>query len=181
MATIDVHELTDSELRKKIKELGKDVGPITKTTRPIWEKRLIKLLAENNGTEVSEPKKERRKSAGRSTTVTASRSSSRSKTPPRTSNRGKKLAMFSSDEELEEASVRSVQTSPVGFPSPTVSLTSIIDRNKTTDSSSKITATASPAFKKQIETSKRRSFGQINTESASKRKITTSSQVGEEP
>ncbi|XP_066919549.1 LEM protein 2-like [Clytia hemisphaerica] len=125
MATVNVAELSDSELRKKIKELGKEAGPITKTTRHIWEKRLLKYLAEND--EVDAPvvaKKERRKSGGRAaavssltSTTSSSRSSSRTKTPTRNS---KKLAMFSSDEEPEEASLRSVQTSPIGFPSPNV-------------------------------------------------------------
>lgn len=120
MASINVAELTDSELRKKIKELGKDAGPITKTTRPIWEKKLAKLLAEKNEVVQEEPKKERRKSKGRVAAAPVVAPPAQKKTPTRSTAKGKKLAMFSSDEEPEEAILRSVQTSPIGFPSPTV-------------------------------------------------------------
>ena len=134
MASINVAELSDNELRKKIKELGKDAGPITKTTRPIWERKLTKLMAEQNGVAQEEPKKERRKSKGRPPAAAPPAPSAQKKTPSRTTAKGKKLAMFSSDEEPEEATLRSVQTSPIGFPSPTVVADKIEVKNKKTSS-----------------------------------------------
>ena len=119
-SSINVTELSDSELRKKIKELGKDAGPITKTTRPIWEKRLVKLLAEKDGVVQEEPKKDRRKSKSRATAAAAPVVPAPKKTPTRATAKTKTLAMFSSDEEPEEAVLKSIQTSPIGFPSPTV-------------------------------------------------------------
>lgn len=39
-------QLTDEELREKLVEFGEDVGPLTITTRPLWEKRLKTLMRE---------------------------------------------------------------------------------------------------------------------------------------
>lgn len=82
------------------------------------------FLAEKDQTDAPEPepKKERRKSVGRPATRTTN---GRSKTTPaRSSTKNKKLAVFSSDEEVaeDEATVKSVNTSPIGFPSPEVSI-----------------------------------------------------------
>jgi len=42
MANVNV--LSDADLRKKLKDLGVSAGPITKTTRSSWVKKLTKLL-----------------------------------------------------------------------------------------------------------------------------------------
>lgn len=42
------NRLSDDDLRRSLQEYGEDVGPITPTTRSIWEKRLL-TLRKNNG------------------------------------------------------------------------------------------------------------------------------------
>ena len=129
MADVNVTGLSDSELRKSLKDLGQNVGPITKSTRNLWEKKLIKLLESSNENEEKKEKKTRRKSGrvttAASNTTTSTRASTRTKTPSRS--RNKKLAVFSSDDDEEDNSVdqlptKSAQTSPIGFPSPEVSV-----------------------------------------------------------
>ena len=159
MASVNVAELSDSELRKKIKELGKDAGPITKTTRPIWEKKLVKLLAEKDGVVQEEPKKERRKSKGRGA---AAVSPAPKKTPSRSTAKGKKLAMFSSDEEPEQAILKSVQTSPIGFPSPTV-ITQRLEIKKTSSPVQNGKNYIAPSTTSSLITTRRKSSNIFNS------------------
>ncbi|XP_054712466.1 inner nuclear membrane protein Man1-like isoform X2 [Uloborus diversus] len=41
------NRLSDEELRRRLQEYGQDVGPITSTTRSIWEKKLLSLRKAN--------------------------------------------------------------------------------------------------------------------------------------
>jgi len=90
MDEVNVSELSDSDLRKKLISFGASVGPITSTTRGILEKKLRKFLqgattaATNGVSEPTPPEKEKSKSSRRSS---AGRRSSR------------KFAPISSDEE----------------------------------------------------------------------------------
>lgn len=43
----DVEALIDQELKEELEKLGKDVGPITDTTRVVYQKMLARLMAEN--------------------------------------------------------------------------------------------------------------------------------------
>lgn len=115
-----VDQLTDSELRKQLKSYGQDVGPITKTTRRLWEKKLEKFQLSGPPDKKEEELKgkttRRRSSISRQSTATRAASPSRRKSTAKS----KKLAPFSSDEDEPQVplstSRRSIQTSPIGFP-----------------------------------------------------------------
>ena len=47
MAAVNVRQLSDSDLRERLKSFGQNVGPITNTTRIILEKKLSKFLDSN--------------------------------------------------------------------------------------------------------------------------------------
>jgi len=110
------------------------------------------LLAEKDEADAPEPepKKERRKSTGRAAPTRTSNARSKA-TPSRTSAKSKKLAMFSSDEEAteDEVTVKSMQTSPIGFPSPEVSLRDI-SAVPTNSFTKKQTAASSPLTKRRL-------------------------------
>ena len=40
----EIEALSDSDLSRKLKEQGVNVGPITDTTRPLFQKKLLRLL-----------------------------------------------------------------------------------------------------------------------------------------
>ncbi|XP_032218839.2 LEM protein 2 isoform X2 [Nematostella vectensis] len=44
----DVHSLSDGDLARQLKSYGQVVGPITETTRPLYQKKLVKLLQEES-------------------------------------------------------------------------------------------------------------------------------------
>lgn len=46
--------LSDDELRKSLQDYGEDVGPITSTTRSLWEKRLTNLRRKNGPVKAKE-------------------------------------------------------------------------------------------------------------------------------
>lgn len=45
---MDVAQLTDAELRENLKSHGVNVGPIVESTRKVYEKKLLKLIASNS-------------------------------------------------------------------------------------------------------------------------------------
>ena len=119
MAGVNVGDLTDSELRKKFKSLGQEVGPITKSTRGILEKKLKKLLS-TDAPDASVEAKEK----GQRKSIATSRSRRSSSVGRRASSARKsvtttRFAPFSSDEDEPSSSIesnkKSVQTSPIGF------------------------------------------------------------------
>ncbi|XP_065669546.1 uncharacterized protein LOC100215426 isoform X2 [Hydra vulgaris] len=94
MAEINVTELSNAELRKKLTEFGKSVGPITKSTRVTLENKLKKLINESEQS-ISNSSNHKKK------VVRKSNISSRRSSLSRSDSSNLKFAPFSSDEEDE--------------------------------------------------------------------------------
>ena len=90
MASVDVENLTDGEIRAKFMELGSPVGPVTVTTRKILLKKLKTLLEQNesssdlNSTKKYDPRSIPQSSEDESdTSISRTRSNRRSMPPPK--------------------------------------------------------------------------------------------------
>lgn len=94
MASIDLENLSDVEIRAKFQELGCPVGPVTTTTRKILLKKLKTLLEQNQSTDLNSSKYDPRtisQSSEDESDVNTSRTrSSRKSMPPPRSNKSPK-------------------------------------------------------------------------------------------
>ena len=96
MAEINVADLSNAELRKKLTELGKSVGPITKSTRITLENKLKKLLSSKDSEHSNSESADHKKKVGRKSNTSSRRSSL-----SRSDSSKVKFGLFSSDEEDE--------------------------------------------------------------------------------
>lgn len=75
----DVSGLSDADLRQKLISLGQTPGPVTPATRVFFEKKLVKLIQEQNGTDVSKTTPKRKASPKKTPSSARSRSSSKTR------------------------------------------------------------------------------------------------------